>query len=65
LTLKHYELLSNFAFKFILRRYNKELVVAALGAGAYTRPLLSSTSVILVSEPIFLQFVTSYVPYIY
>jgi hypothetical protein len=40
--------LSNFAFNFNLRRYTKELVLfleapVASEAGAYTRPLLSST----------------------
>jgi len=34
-------------------------------AGAYTRPLLSSTSAVLVSEPCCVQFVTSYDPSIY
>ena len=39
LKLKHDELLSNVAFKFNLRRYIEEY----LQAGAYTRPLVTST----------------------
>ena len=31
-------------------------------AGAHTRPLLCSTSAVLVSEPCFVQFVTSHDP---
>ena len=38
---------------------------AALAAGAYTRPLLTSTLAVLVSEPFYVQFVTSYDPSIY
>jgi len=34
-------------------------------AGAYTRPLLTSTSAILISEPVCVPFVTSYDPSIY
>jgi hypothetical protein len=35
------------------------MVSATLQAGAYTRPLLSSTSAVLVSEPFYIQFVKS------
>jgi hypothetical protein len=34
-------------------------------AGAYTRPLLSSTQAVLVSEPFCVQFVTTYDPYMF
>ena len=47
LTLKYYEPLSQFAFNFNLRRCMKEsravLAEDRRMAGAYTRPLLSST----------------------
>jgi hypothetical protein len=44
--LQHDEPLSNFAFKLILRRYSMGDVVSLVEraqAGAYTRPLFSST----------------------
>ena len=57
LQLKYEELLSNFGFKFNLRRYSKmakETEVESLyflgemQAGAYTRPLFSSTQALSV-----------------
>jgi hypothetical protein len=43
LKLKYDKPLSNFAFKFNLRRYNMAARAVTFEAGAYTRSLLSST----------------------
>ena len=49
LKLKYDVLLSNYAFKFHLRRYNQVMpnfrirTMPVLGAGIHTRPLFSST----------------------
>jgi len=66
---------SNFAFRIHVRLYNEEKPPKSVclqdlsrvreEAGAYTRPLLSSTLAVLPSEPFFVQFVTSYDPSIY
>jgi hypothetical protein len=64
LKLKHDKLFSNFAFNLNLRHYVQSME-RAIAAGAHTRPLLSSTSAVLVSEPFSVQFVTIYDPYIY
>ena len=40
-------------------------MLAQLQAGADTRPLIRSTYAVLISEPLWVQFVTSYDPSIY
>jgi TPR repeat protein len=66
-------LLSTYAFKLKLCRYNEEeanswyakAAVQGHAAGAYTRPLLSSTKAVLVSETFCVPSVTSYHPTIH
>jgi hypothetical protein len=76
LKLQYDEPLSRSAYNSNLRRYTKELEGGAKAlhgdinqaqreAGAYTRPLLSSTQAVLVSAPFCVQFAKSYDPSIY